>query len=382
MVACTPRAPWSMCGGYTNVRLRCSGTIARRIYGWSPDAMNEIFSRMRPLLGDRRRTVVELVISSTLSGLAEAGVLAVVAQVAASLVDGATRVQVNLGPFHIDTSVGVLLIVAFVFALIRLALQVPVSYLPARIAADVQARLRNGVFGAFTGASWGVQSRDREGHLQEILTSQMMQASQGALQATILVSAMFAFLVLVISALALNVGAAIVVLVATAVLFGLMRPLNALGSRRARALSQAQMSYANGVGEATRVAEETQVFGVAEAQRSRIGGLTATAQDFFFQTQMLGRLVPNAYQSLIFLVLVAGLAGLYVTGSGDVASLGAVVLLLVRAGIYGQQIQGSYQFVRQALPFVERLQEAERLYAASSQVTGELPTAVRADTGF
>jgi len=203
------------------------------------------------------------------------------------------------------------------------------------------------------------------------MTSQVLQAGQGALQATALVTSLLTFLVLVISALALNIGAAVVVLVAAVVLFGLLRPLNALGSRRARNLSQSQMDYASGIGEAVRVAEETQVFGVAAAQRNKIDRLTAKAQDLFFHTQLLGRLVPNIYQSLIFLILVAGLAGLYAAGSGDVASLGAVVLLLVRAGTYGQQIQGSYQFLRQALPFVERLQEVERLYMASSPVTGE-----------
>jgi ABC-type multidrug transport system fused ATPase/permease subunit len=315
--------------------------------------------------------VVALAGVSALSGFTEAGVLAVVAQVAASLVDGTTRVHVNVGPIHVDARVGALLAVALVLAVIRLALQAPISYLPARISADVQARLRNTLFDAFTRASWDVQSRDREGHLQEVMTSQVLQAAQGALQMTTLVTALLTFLVLVISALALNIGAAVVVLGAAAALFGLLRPLNTLGSQRARSLSQSQMDYAGGIGEAIRVAEETQVFGVAAAQRSRIDHLTATAQDLFFHTQLLGRLVPNIYQSLIFLILVAGLAVLYAAGGGDVASLGAVVLLLVRAGTYGQQIQGSYQFVRQTLPFVERLQEVERLYMESSPVTGE-----------
>jgi len=330
-----------------------------------------MWSRLRPLLGDRRKSIVVLAICSVLSGLTEAGILAVVAQVAAILVDKATQVHLNIGPFHIGAGVGALLAVAFVLAVIRLALQVPISFLPARIAADAQARLRNELFASFTCASWAMQSRDREGHLQEVMTSQVLQAGQGALQATMLVTALLTFLVLVISALALNIGAAVVVLVAAVALFGLLRPLNALGSRRARSLSQSQMDYASGIGEAIRVAEETQVFGVAIAQRSRIDRLTATAQDLFFHTQFLGRLVPNIYQSLIFMIIVAGLAGLYATGSGDVASLGAVVLLLVRAGTYGQQIQGSYQFVRQALPFIERLQEVERLYMASSPITGE-----------
>jgi ATP-binding cassette, subfamily B, bacterial len=329
-----------------------------------------MLSRLRPLLGDRRRSVAALAISSVLSGITEAGVLAVVAQVAASLVDGTTRVHVNIGSVHLDATIGALLAVALVLAVIRLALQVPISYLPARIAADVQGQLRNRLFDAFTRASWGVQSRDREGHLQEAMTSQVLQAGQGALQAALLVTALLTFVVLVISAVVLNVVAAVVVLTASVVLFGLLRPLNALGGRRARALSQSQMAYASGIGEAIRVAEETQVFGVAAAQRSRIGRLNTTAQNLFFNTQLIGRLIPNMYQSLIFLVLVAGLAGLYVTGSGDVASLGAVVLLMVRAGTYGQQVQSSYQLARQALPFVERLREVERRYVASSPVTG------------
>lgn len=334
---------------------------------------SSMWSRMGPLLGDRRRAVVALAVSSMLSGLTEAGILAVIAQVAAVLVNGGTRAHLSVGPFHINATVGVLLAVAFVLVLSRLALQVPISLLPARIAAGVQARLRRGLFDAFTRASWAVQSRDREGHLQEIMTSQVIQASQGALQATTLVTALFTFFVLVISALVLNPVAAAAVLTGSVLLSGLLRPLNALGGRRARALSQAQMDYASGIGETVRVAEETQVFGVGAAQRIRIDHLVTTARDLFFRTQLLGRLVPNIYQSLIYLVIVAGLTGLYIAGSGDVASLGAVVLLIVRAGMYGQQILGSYQFVRQALPFVERLQETERLYASSSPVTGEQP---------
>jgi len=330
-------------------------------------------SRLRPLLAGRGGSVVALAAISVFSGFTEAGVLAIVAQVAASLVDRATHVTVNIGPLSVHATVGALLATASILAIVRLALQIPLSSLPARIAADIQARMRQELFNAFTGASWAVQSRDREGHLQEMMTNQVMQATQGALQLTSLVIALFIFLVLIISALLLNVGAAVLVLGAAMLLFVLLRPLNTLGHRRSRALSQAQMDYAGGVGEAVRVAEETQVFGVGDAQRGRIEDLVRAAQDLFFRTQFLGRLTPNLYQSLIFLIIVAGLAGLYAAGAGHVASLGAVVLLLVRAGTYGYQIQGSYQLLRQSLPYVDRLQEAERRYTASSHHTGERP---------
>ncbi len=337
--------------------------------GRGKQGSDAFWTQLRPLLGGRRRAVAALAGLSILSGFAEAAVLAVVAQVAASLVTGNDHVSAGIGPFDLDTTVGNLLIGAAALAVLRLALQIPISTLPARIAADVQAKLRRGLFDAFTHASWEVQSRDREGHLQEMMTSQVVQATWGAMQVNVLITALFTFAVLIVSALVLNVAAALVVLVAAVGLFGALRPLNALGHRRARELSQAQMEYANGVGEAVRLAEETQVFGVGDAQRGRIDGLVGNAQDLFFRTQSVGRLVPNLYQSLIFLVIVAGLAALYLSDVGQVASLGAVVLLLVRAGTYGQQLQTAYQQVKQALPFVERLQEAERAYRASAPVS-------------
>jgi ATP-binding cassette, subfamily B, bacterial len=331
------------------------------------------WSQLRPLLGGKRRTVVSLSIISILSGFTEAGVLAVVAQVAASLVSGSKEVNAAIGPIHVHASVGALLALATGLALVRLALQVPISILPAKMAADTQAHLRRSLFAAFNQASWAMQSRDREGHLQEMMTSQVVQATWGALQISVLLTALFTFLVLIVSALLLNVVAALVVLVAAIGLFALLRPMNALGHRRSQALSQAQMDYAGGVGEAVRVAEETQVFGVGPAQQERIGGLVGGAQDLFYRTQLIGRLIPNLYQSLIFLIIVAGLGGLNAAGTGHVASLGAVVLLLVRAGTYGQQIQSAYQSVRQALPFVARLQEAEGKYLESIPATGGKP---------
>jgi ATP-binding cassette, subfamily B, bacterial len=332
-------------------------------------------ARLNVLFGDRRGTVAALAATSIVTGFTEAAILAILAQVAASLVSGTERVHIDHGPVDFHTGLGTLLLVAFCLALFRLALQAPLSILPARIAASVQSQLRQNLFGAFTRASWDVQSGDREGHLQETMTSQVIQATGGALQATTLMTALFTFIVLMLSALALNARAAGVVLGAAALLFGLLRPLNTLGARRARSLSNAQMEYAGGVGEAIRLTEETHVFGVAAAQRERIGELVGTAQDLFFRTQLIARLIPNLYQSLMYLLLIGLLAGLHAAGGGHAASLGAVVLLLLRAGTNGQQMQGAYQALRQSLPFVERLQATELRYTQSRLASGERPLA-------
>jgi ABC-type multidrug transport system fused ATPase/permease subunit len=131
------------------------------------------------------------------------------------------------------------------------------------------------------------------------------------------------------------------------------------------------MSFAGGIGEAVRLAEETQVFGVGSAQSARIEELVTRSQSLFFTTQLWGRLVPSIYQSLVYLIVVGGLAVIYISGASHAASIGAVVLLLVRAGSYAQQIQSSYQSVRQSLPFVERLDAAEQSFVAKRRVDGE-----------
>jgi ABC-type multidrug transport system fused ATPase/permease subunit len=326
-----------------------------------------------PLLGERRGLIGALALSSICSGFTEALTLGVIAQVAAALVNGSRHVAIDVGPVHLVAAIGTLVAVAFALTLLRLALQFPISILPARIAADVQSQLRKRLFDAFTHASWAVQSQDREGQLQETMTSQVMQATSGSLQATTLMTSAFAFLALMITALALNVQAAAIVLSASLLLIGLLRPLRSIGVKRARALSQAQMRYAGAVSEAIRLAEETQVFGVAEVQRRRIDGYVADSRRLFMLTQLFVKLIPNLFQSLIYVLFVVGLFGVYVSGAHHAGALGAVFLLLVRAAQYGQQSQASYQGLSQSLPFIQRTRDAARRYALSAPEPGRIP---------
>jgi ATP-binding cassette, subfamily B, bacterial len=335
-----------------------------------PSQSSSRIERLNLLIGERRRTIVALALCSIVSTFTEAGLLAVIAEVASGLVSGASQVHVHIKGIHVDAPVESLIFIAFGLAVARLILQIPLSILPARIAADVQAGLRGRIFDAYTRASWAVQSRDREGQLQETMTSQVGAATGAAVQATSLINTVFSFLILLLSAVALNPLAALFVATLSIVLFGGLRPLRGRGIRYARAMSRAQVRYARGIAEAIRVAEETQVFGVGDVQRARIGGFVKASRGWFFRSQVLIKLVGNVYQSLIYLLLVGGIFVLYLEGGGHAASLGGVVLLLMRAGTAGQMAQASYQGLNQALPFVERTQEAERRYADSAPPDG------------
>jgi ATP-binding cassette, subfamily B, bacterial len=335
-------------------------------------------ARLSLLLGDRRPLIVALAACSIASSITEAGALALVAYIAASLVpgthDGHQQGHGLAGSlFHINADVGTLILVAFGLCTVRLLFQIPLSVLPARIAADVQARMRREMFDAFGRASWTVQSRDREGQLQETITGQVMQAVGGAIGTTQLITASFQFTILLISALLLNAVAAIAVGFTAVVMFGLLRPLRGRGARNARGLSQAQVRFAGGIAESNRLAEETHVFGVVGAQRERIAGLVQDSQHFYYRATVISRLVTNLYQSLIYLLLVGGLAALYLVGGHHAGALGGVVLLLLRAGTAGQLMQGAYQGLVQAMPFIQRVQEVLPRYSESADAFGDAP---------
>ena len=272
-----------------------------------------------------------LVGCSTLTGLTEAGILAAVAQAAAALASRNHEVHAHAGPLSFHISLAHLLLAGGALAIARLLLIVPTMWLAAWITAGVRTSMLNRLFDSYLWADWPVKAADREGHLQELMTNQVNQAGQGAIQATLLMTNLFTFLVLVASALVISPEAAAIVVAASSLLFIGIRPLSRAGSKSSRELSRAQLDQATGINEAARLAEEAQVFGVTEAQRAVVGRLVEQTHGLFLRAQLAIRLVPSVYQSAVYLLLIGGITLIYVFDKGGLASLGAIVLLLVRA---------------------------------------------------
>ena len=205
------------------------------------------------------------------------------------------------------------------------------------------------------------------------MTNQIQQASNAVLFVSDVISNGAMFLALVAAAFSLSVLVAALVLLGAIALFGAFRPLDKLGRAAAREASQAYINQAGAISEATRLAQEAQVFGVAHAYRARIRTLIRAARRGYFHQSLTSRLVGSIYQSVIFILIVAGIGGLYLSKATDLASLGAVVLILVRASSYGQEMQGANHSVIQVLPYLERLHESIDRYKASARYDGGEP---------
>ena len=329
--------------------------------------------RLSPLVRGRRWTIAAIAVSSAGSGLAEAGVLALVAYIATDLSGAIETPSLAIGPVELSAPTSVLLVVAAVLAVFRLLFQIAVARLPARLSGEVQTHLRAQLLDSFLMASWAAKSNEKEGHLQELMGAQTTQAGNVVLEVANVFSAALIFLILVASALLISVGVAGAVMAAAAVLFVAMRPLSRRVRRYSAATSAAAVSQASGVAESFRMAEEVQVFDAAEAERRRVKGLVASLEENLVRTRTLVRLVPVVYRGAVICLLILGLALLSAVGANRLATLGAVVLLLLRASSYGQVLLDAYQRLSEAVPYLDRVAEAIDRYRSSARRPGNRP---------
>src|SRR5690348_11321182 len=170
--------------------------IGRLAYSDEPVTTGGLWSRIDFVLGRRRRKIVALVALSFASALCESATLVLIAQIAVQLVKRTKNQALNVAHIPLHISLGTMILLGLGTVLLRIVLQVPLAIVPAQIFASVQSSLRMRLFSAFTVASWSVQSRDREGQLQEMMTSQVGQATAGAMQATTLITGVLNFVVL------------------------------------------------------------------------------------------------------------------------------------------------------------------------------------------
>ena len=328
---------------------------------------------LRPMLGQRMLSVGALGALSLVSGLIEASILALMANIAAAMVLRGHAVAIATGPLNLHMALREALIAALVMTGLRTVLQLAIAWLPARIAANVQAELRNELFDAFTRASWSAKSLDKEGHFQELMTDQINQAVAAVMYVAAVISTGAMFLALVASAFSLSAMAAAVVLGSAIVLFAAFRPLDRAGRKAASDSSQAYIDQAGGISESVRLAEETEVFGATNAYRSRLAHLIETARNASFHANLTLRIVGGVYQSAIYFIIVGGITVIYFAHAGNLASLGAVVLILVRASSYGQQLQSSNHAIIQVMPYLDRLFGSIERYRASAPNPGSFP---------
>ncbi|QNF95888.1 ABC transporter ATP-binding protein [Janibacter sp. YB324] len=310
---------------------------------------------------------------SIVAGFVEAGLLTLIATMAVGVADGRDVSSFSIGPVSLRVDPSTTFVIAIGLALLRAALQLVLAYLPAQMSARVLADLRGQLFETFTSAAWPVKSTERDGAFQTLM---MQNASYAALTVISMgtgLTALIMFVTIAVGAFVQNFVAAAVFLVAAIGLFLALRPLSRRLRRHAKRLSAENMTFSNTVQEVVLMAEETEVFGATPAFRAGLHDRIRSVQAPYVRTRFMSIALPGLYQSVAMLLLVVALMVVALVGAGELAALAAVILLLIRALTYAQQIQSSITAIDERVPFLNHIADALDRYGDHPQQDGETP---------
>lgn len=246
------------------------------------------------------------------------------------------------------------------------------AHLSIRMSTRVMTETRKALFGAFINANWPMQAKEREGELQEIMTSHVNQAAASVLVLATGIGAGLNVTALVVTAILLNWISAVAVLAVGLLLFWALRPMATYGRRFADIRRQRTTAYARGTAAAVGVAMELRIFGVDQVIQKQMGDAADAIAIPYYRYTMSSSLVPVIYQTVAMLCILLALVGLNALSPGEAGSIGATVLLLIRALSYGQAIQSAYHRHRGLVPYVESVRNAaERYRGAALPRTGK-----------
>ena len=317
--------------------------------------------------GNRRRALAAIAIVAFIGALAEAGVLLLLAKLALTIAQGETHVDASLGPLgDVSVSVPELVASAAVLTVLRVALQFGQAALTTRTFADVWSDVRARLLALFVGASWAVQSRERDGRLQELATTYATAAANAVLSLSQVVVAALSLVAFLATALAVNVLAALVVIVAAGAVALLLRPIRHTIRSRSRATSEANLALATDITEFAANMQEVRVFGVERPVLTDVTARIRAAGKLEQRSQFIRAVAPALYQGLALLLVVGAVGMVYAAGETHLSSLSGIVLVMVRSVSYGQQLQSNYQGLHTAAPFFERLLAEQQRYESSA----------------
>ena len=147
-----------------------------------------------------------------------------------------------------------------------------IHYLTARLAAKLAAEtltsIRRMIADAYLGSSASVQTGERTGQLQELVTTNAVLVAIGTHQISIAVASALSLLVVAVAALLTSVWSSVALLAMGALAMLIVRPFRARTRRIAEQGAEADADLATDVTEIGLLGRELRSFGVTDAARA------------------------------------------------------------------------------------------------------------------
>ena len=319
-------------------------------------------------LASLRLRVVAFTLLSLVAGLCQAVLLVVISEVAVAGVQG----KDSFHAFGVSLSLTNALIVAFGALAVFFASSMSSALIATSVSTEALTVARTRVVTGFFRSNWSVQSAERLGHVQQLLTMNSQATANvvanvsSALQSLLMVCAILTV------ALVVDPLAAIGVMSVGVVLSQMLRPINKRSRQATRDLSHVTRAMAIQVTEYTRLSRDFRLYGVESRALDRLYKMINDAGRVYRRSQMLVAVTPILYQTAALGFVIIAITLLTGAGHAKFAELGAILLLMLRAVAYGASVQSSIQGLRASQGMLEDVTFELRRYDDSRARVGEL----------
>lgn len=320
-------------------------------------SVREMWRAVSPLI-EPRYALITVGVLSLIAGASQAGMIVLVGQIAVGITTDETGSFGRLE--NLDTSV--LLTLAFLLAAVMTIAGTAAIFQATKLGARALTTARMRLSDAFLHSSWALRSRERQGHLQELLSTHAKNASMAVLAVGGSLAATLNCTALVVAAFVVDPLTTLVIALAGGGLTLAFRPLHQRLRRASKQAMHRNEDYTASVAETVSLTQDLMVFGVGPAYENRLNRSAERVSHSLMRSGFLQRAVPEWFRNGIFLLILVGLAALATSEAGQVASLTVVILLLFRAVTYARDITVVFTRLQELIPYVEQMDEARRTY--------------------
>jgi ABC-type multidrug transport system fused ATPase/permease subunit len=319
-------------------------------------------------LGALRLKIVTFTLLSLVGGLSQAVLLVLISEVAVAQVEGKHSIHA-LGHHFSPTDA---IVVAFLALVVFTTTSVFGTLLSTSVSEQALTVTRTRVVTGFFRSNWALQSTERLGHVQQLVTmnsnatANVVQNLSTGLQSLLMVSGLLAV------ALVVDPIAAIAVIGVGVVLSQMLRPLNQRSRKANRELSRVTRAMATQVTEYTRLSRDFRLFGVETRILDALRTVIENTGRTYRKSQILISIAPVLYQSLALGFVIIAMIFLSSAGHTKFAELGAILLLVLRSVSYGSSVQGSFQGLRASQGMLEDVTRQLHRYDEARTTSGQL----------
>jgi ATP-binding cassette, subfamily B, bacterial len=316
-----------------------------------------VWRGLQPLLPAKSRFAAGLLaVESLVAGMLEAILLVLVVAVAVAVTDDAEGVDLSVPLLgQTELTPGVALGVAGLAGIVVLMIHVHSAWVTARLSAGVLRTARDRSIAAFARASWARQALDREGALQETVSSLSSRTSELVTHLSNFASGGIGLAAMLLAAVIVDPIVTFVVLFFGVLIFFALRPVGRLTRSRSNDYVERNSGFTEQVSQWSTLAMELRVLGVEDSEAARLAEENRVTSHAFTQSRFVSRLGGLLYRDVATLFLVGAVAALNWAGDVDIGAVGAVVLLIVRSLSYAQGANTSLQQMNEQSPNLDSL---------------------------